>query len=170
MALKTRCKYCGQVVAAHKTFRHGLHYFCGQTCYLLYKNETVEMPEPEEQEFDYKRFLPKKVEVDIGESRVYKKKKTREKDDHYLEFIRSQPCCVCGIEGSHPHHTDVGGMGTKGSDYSCIPLCADHHTLGSNAIHRIGEFNFELHFEINLDEIKIKYLTKYIRLLKCGTK
>ena len=31
----------------------------------------------------------------------------------------------------------------KSSDYSCVPLCPDCHTLASGAYHRIGRREFE---------------------------
>jgi hypothetical protein len=34
-------------------------------------------------------------------------------------------------------------LSMKASDYSCIPLCADCHTRGALAYHRIGKHAFE---------------------------
>jgi hypothetical protein len=34
-------------------------------------------------------------------------------------------------------------MSMKASDYSCVPLCADCHTRGPLAYHRIGKRAFE---------------------------
>jgi hypothetical protein len=34
-------------------------------------------------------------------------------------------------------------MSMKASDYSCMPLCADCHTRGPLAYHRIGKRAFE---------------------------
>jgi len=49
--------------------------------------------------------------------------------DDYLGFIRAQDCCLCGAEGpSEAHHVAQGGMSTKGSDLSCIPLCHKCHS------------------------------------------
>ena len=52
----------------------------------------------------------------------------------YLAFIREQPCTICGYlprDGfkylMNAHHTETGGMGIKGSDYSAIPLCFACH-------------------------------------------
>jgi len=41
------------------------------------------------------------------------------------------------------HHVETGGTAIKGSDYSCVPVCDHHHTVGTNALHRIGHRNFE---------------------------
>jgi len=170
MALKVRCKQCGQAIGTSKVFRHGLNYFCSYSCFAASRNEVLESPE-EDQSFDFKRFLPKSEDRDIGESRVYKpRRKVKEQDEDYLNLIRSLPCCACGKYGCHPHHMEVGGMGTKGSDYSAIPLCPEHHTMGDKAIHRIGPLGFFLEFQLNFEEVKAECLTKYIRILKCNTK
>jgi hypothetical protein len=48
----------------------------------------------------------------------------------YLKYIRTQPCCQCGIRYNiHAHHTETGGMGIKASDYSCVPMCSNCHTI-----------------------------------------
>jgi len=60
------------------------------------------------------------------------------RSDKYLDYIRSLPCCLCG-KTSVPHHTHSGGVGMKGSDFSCIPLCGEHHT----ELHTIGRATFE---------------------------
>lgn len=63
-------------------------------------------------------------------------KQPREKDNKHLDFIRQQPCCVCGgidTEAAHirigsPDHGKRGtGMAEKPSDRWCVPLCNKHH-------------------------------------------
>ena len=63
----------------------------------------------------------------------------------YRAWVRSLPCAVCGLEpaGEAAHTGSDGGMSQKSSDYSCIPLCSDCHTLGEKAYHRIGRETFE---------------------------
>lgn len=52
------------------------------------------------------------------------------RDPSYLKYIRSCPCCQCGIRYNiHAHHTATGGMSIKGSDYSCVPMCSNCHTI-----------------------------------------
>ena len=57
----------------------------------------------------------------------------------YLAWIRTLPCAVCGLEGKglvEAAHTGTdGGMRLKASDYSCIPLCFDHHQGNPDAYH-----------------------------------
>jgi hypothetical protein len=59
------------------------------------------------------------------------------RDEDYKAWIRTLPCVGCGKEGaSQAAHTgDDGGMSMKASDYSCLPLCAWCHTLGSHCYH-----------------------------------
>lgn len=52
----------------------------------------------------------------------------------YRDWIRKQPCCICRYIPQesygyliHAHHTQTGGMGTKGSDLSLVPLCFACH-------------------------------------------
>ena len=51
----------------------------------------------------------------------------------------------CGREGrSEAAHTGTdGGMSTKASDYSCVPLCTECHTQAPEAYHRVGRRQFE---------------------------
>ena len=72
-------------------------------------------------------------------------KPKREKDEKYLEWVRSQKCLVktCNkqAEAAHFHSRGAGG-----SDYSARPLCRIHHieehTIGKhtfNKKYRLGE-------------------------------
>lgn len=52
----------------------------------------------------------------------------------YLTFIREQSCQMCGYAPTdsykylmHAHHTETGGISSKGSDYSAVPLCFACH-------------------------------------------
>ena len=49
----------------------------------------------------------------------------------YIDYIREQPCSVCGSQPSDQDHLEARGMGganTIMKDYSCVPLCRVHHT------------------------------------------
>ena len=67
------------------------------------------------------------------------------RDEEYKAWIRTLACCACGVSGrSEAAHTGTdGGMSMKASDYSCVPLCAECHTRGPMAYHRIGKRAFE---------------------------
>jgi hypothetical protein len=88
------------------------------------------------------RKLPKRERMG---SRLGRRRKGPVRDDGYKAWIRTLPCCACGVEGrSEAAHTGSdGGMSMKASDYSCVPLCADCHTQSPEAYHRIGKRAFE---------------------------
>jgi hypothetical protein len=50
-----------------------------------------------------------------------------DRDEDYLQFIRSEPCVRCNHPSpSDPHHHPLAGhsgKGTKTSDYRTLPLC-----------------------------------------------
>ncbi len=49
----------------------------------------------------------------------------------YLQWVKSQPCCVCGATADDGHHIigyGQGGIGTKAHDLFTIPLCRVHHS------------------------------------------
>lgn len=56
-----------------------------------------------------------------------------EKDEDYLNYIREQPCIICGKQHrSDVHHirdTRTAGMAIKSPDWYTIPLCHDCHML-----------------------------------------
>ena len=59
------------------------------------------------------------------------------RDPLYRAFVRTFPCCVCGrldqaAEAAHTGHD--GGMRQKSNDYSCVPLCAEHHYEFDNGL------------------------------------
>lgn len=56
------------------------------------------------------------------------------RDAKYLQWLRTQPCCMCRYEPRdgykylmHAHHTTTGGMSIKGSDMEAVPLCFACH-------------------------------------------
>lgn len=63
----------------------------------------------------------------------------RQRDERYLDWIRQQPCCICGFDGGvEAAHLRVGsindgkrytGMGEKPSDKWALPLCTYHHRM-----------------------------------------
>lgn len=65
-----------------------------------------------------------------------KQRRSRERDDKHLAFIRSLKCCICGEPGPDPAHIraasavhgkrEVGGA-EKPSDKWTTPLCRKHH-------------------------------------------
>jgi hypothetical protein len=53
------------------------------------------------------------------------------RDLRYLEWIRTLPCCVCGMPGqSEAHHEPPKGIGGGHStDYDAVPLCLGDHRI-----------------------------------------
>jgi hypothetical protein len=76
-----------------------------------------------------------------------------ERSEPYKAWVRTLPCCACGIEGrSEAAHTGSdGGMSLKAADTSCIPLCAECHTLQADSYHRHrgGRKGFERQYRLN---------------------
>src|SRR5215471_18254046 len=73
----------------------------------------------------------------------------------YRQWIRSLPCCACGVEpaGEAAHTGSDGGMSHKASDYSCVPLCPECHTQSELAYHRLGKQAFQLCHNVSLAEL-----------------
>ena len=54
-----------------------------------------------------------------------------ERDPTYLDYIRTRPCIICGIQHrSEAHHlrdTRLTGVALKAPDWTCMPLCHKCH-------------------------------------------
>jgi len=78
-----------------------------------------------------------------------------DKDPAYLRWVRKQPCVITGRTPCEAHHTETGGMGMKGSDYSAVPLYwTEHrnaHAMGANVFWACHD----------LDEIIARLLDRY---------
>jgi len=85
-------------------------------------------------------------------------KPVTDKDPKYLAWIRKQPCVITGRTPCEAHHTQTGGMGMKGSDYSAIPM---HHSEHMKC-HQLGEKTFWLEMWI-VDKLIIEHLVRYIK-------
>ena len=72
------------------------------------------------------------------------------RDWKYRAWIRTLPSCVSGRPGCEAAHTgDDGGMRTKASDYTCVPLTWEEH----REYHRLGRKAFEAKYEIDCQAI-----------------
>lgn len=85
-------------------------------------------------------------------------KQTTYRDERYLAFIRSLPCCICRIKPCDPHHSETGGLGIKASDLTAIPLCRICHSI----CHAIGRETFQKKRRVDFLNIRIDCLEKYI--------
>lgn len=52
------------------------------------------------------------------------------RSETYLEWVRTQPSCISGAEGTEPHHVKGHGLGgsVKAPDYMTIPLTREEHS------------------------------------------
>ena len=90
-------------------------------------------------------------------------KKKPYRSDEYLQFVREQPCCICGTSPCDPSHLNhkgnhSGGMATKVSDYRTVPKCRIHHT----EYHDIGRDSMEQKYRVDFREILINTMELYI--------
>ena len=91
--------------------------------------------------------------------------KLPDRDPAYLNYIRSQPCIICGLQKrSHAHHVKIGrliGIGLKPEDFRAIPLCPEHHLEGA---HKYGN----AWLEENLKFITSRFsIDEFTRLCYC---
>lgn len=79
---------------------------------------------------EIKQVLNLTVDPEPPASLMLKPKLKRWINDKYLQWVKSQPCCVCGATADDAHHIigyGQGGIGTKSHDLFTIPLCRVHH-------------------------------------------
>jgi hypothetical protein len=76
------------------------------------------------------------------------------RNPHYLAWIRTQPCLVCGstrwVEAAH---TGPHGLGQKSPDSSAIPLCSRHHRTGRDSYHNLGPRKFADVHDLDIAEV-----------------
>ena len=69
--------------------------------------------------------------LDKEEIKLSQQKELLEKDEEYLNFIRTLPCICCGIQHrSEAHHLKdnrLGGISQKSPDWTAMPLCHNCH-------------------------------------------
>lgn len=103
------------------------------------------------------------------------------RDPGYRKYVRISPCIVCSNGCGECHHinpwpecclgrgecvgvpvdaahTENNGMGSKGPDSSCVPLCRKHH----QEQHKIGIDAFNKKYGINLKEIAAEHYSRYL--------
>lgn len=76
----------------------------------------------------------------------------RQRDEKHLDFVRSQPCCVCRKAPQSEaarirmRRCEIGkpptGMQQKPDDKWTVPLCTACHRTGPDAQHSMGEQKF----------------------------
>ena len=73
------------------------------------------------------------VDPDTPNAQLLRPKHSRLVKQKYIQWVKTQPCIVCGNPADDAHHLighGQGGMGTKAHDIHVIPLCrVDHRDL-----------------------------------------
>lgn len=89
--------------------------------------------------------------IDKSALTIAEPKRLRDKD--HLQFVRQQPCLICGRQPSDPHHLRFAqprAIGLKVSDEFTVPLCRGHH----RQLHQAGnEVAWWEDIEVNALEI-----------------
>lgn len=88
------------------------------------------------------------------------------RSEKYLQFIREQPCIICGKNPCDPHHTSKAGIGIKGPDLEAVPNCYSHH----HEVHLIGRFTFQQKYNVDFKDAIIRLLSLYVGGLENGGK
>jgi len=82
----------------------------------------------------------------------------------YLEYIRKQPCLLCGERRVDADHLETIGMGgdrrkRTQKDLTCIPLCRKHH----QERHAIGNEKVRQKYYIDVWREAFNLLRRYIQ-------
>lgn len=62
-----------------------------------------------------------------------------------VQWVKSQPCILCGERPSENAHIRTGGMGRKADACLIVPLCRTHH----EGFHRFGKAKMELAYDVS---------------------
>lgn len=69
--------------------------------------------------------------ISVDDLRMSQMAELDERDPEYLEYIRTKPCIICGIQHrSEAHHLKdnrLGGISQKSPDWAAMPLCHRCH-------------------------------------------
>jgi hypothetical protein len=112
------------------------------------------------------RWLMREIHgVEISRKPVRKEHRGPARNWKYRAWVRSLPCAVCGLEpcGEAAHTGHDGGLSTKASDYSCIPLCPDCHRFGPHAYHVVGRQAFVGRHSIDIDALVRRLNSQWFR-------
>lgn len=89
-------------------------------------------------------------------------KPTPYRNMEYVRWIKLFPCEVCKAENAEAAHTGAHGLGTKASDFRCVPLCEQHHRSDKDGLDKIGPEEFERRYNINIRERILFYIEMWL--------
>lgn len=164
------CKHCLKgFTKSPKANRIGITKYCSLLCFTKDKTKKKPYKPYKTSGKEYKVVGTKQFKIAARSPKMLSDgskvtKQVPERDANYLKFIRNLPCLVCGSQAVHAHHSEFRGMGEKGSDYSCIALCENHHVSGNKSIHKLGIEKFEAQHGLNISKTIQQLLSQYKRL------
>lgn len=79
------------------------------------------------------------------------------RDPSYRAFVRRYGCVICEHPAEAHHALGYRGMATKPSDYTCVPLCRDHH----NELHRTSTLHMEEKYDVRFLETAFNLFHRY---------
>lgn len=86
--------------------------------------------------------------------------------EHRLDWIRHQPCSVCGRSPCDNAHTESGGTGRKADAKTVIPLCSGAKGC-HRELHQVGVATFELEHRIRLKSVAVNVEATWQRVRTC---
>lgn len=91
--------------------------------------------------YELRKYLAREVlSRELPRKPPAKERRGPERDAYYRAWIRTLPCCACGVTKNieAAHTGSGGGMKQKPSDYQVVPLCQDCHTAGPRSYHGLN--------------------------------
>jgi hypothetical protein len=86
---------------------------------------------------------------------MYQKPPPPDRSRTYLNFIRQQPCCLCGDDVHvEAHHPRFGvGMAERADDREAVALCGKHH----RELHGMNEREFWARYNVDPQALALRY-------------
>ena len=79
------------------------------------------------------------------------------RSDRYRAFVGKHGCVVCERAADAHHAFGRRGTSSKSSDFTCVPLCREHHRI----CHQLGLHRFEDKFDVHLVEVAFNLLHRF---------
>ena len=86
-----------------------------------------------------KRAMPRRNGGRVQHKRIKGPVTKTAEQRRFHDYVATLPCIGCGCHGVHVHHVISDGCKRLTRNHDLVlPVCADCHQDGTNAIHRIG--------------------------------